>query len=54
MMIDMRVSTFSRGFCTAIMRDHSSTHNAQKGSVLYIYKCVCRVTDAGYNFFLKF
>ncbi|KAI7895495.1 uncharacterized protein EV154DRAFT_495113 [Mucor mucedo] len=29
--IDMRVSTFSRGFCTAIMRDHSSTHDAQKG-----------------------
>lgn len=29
--IDMRVSTFSRGFCTAIMRDHHSTHNTQKG-----------------------
>ncbi|KAK4518044.1 uncharacterized protein ATC70_001394 [Mucor velutinosus] len=29
--IDMRVSTFSRGFCTAIMRDRHSTHNTQKG-----------------------
>ncbi|KAI8373768.1 hypothetical protein BD560DRAFT_446278 [Blakeslea trispora] len=29
--IDMRVSTFSRGFCTAIVRDHHSTHDAQKG-----------------------
>ncbi|KAI8097858.1 uncharacterized protein B0P05DRAFT_94591 [Gilbertella persicaria] len=29
--IDMRVSTFSRGFCTAIMRDHHSTHHTQKG-----------------------
>ncbi|KAI8973778.1 hypothetical protein BDF20DRAFT_884000 [Mycotypha africana] len=29
--IDMRVSTFSRGFCTAIMRDHHNTRNIQKG-----------------------
>ncbi|KAI8890380.1 hypothetical protein K501DRAFT_236592 [Backusella circina FSU 941] len=29
--IDMRVSTFSRGFCTAVMRDHHNTHNTQKG-----------------------
>ncbi|GAA5810311.1 hypothetical protein MFLAVUS_003732 [Mucor flavus] len=29
--IDMRVSTFSRGFCTAIMRDQHSTHDTQKG-----------------------
>ncbi|KAL1936759.1 hypothetical protein VTP01DRAFT_893 [Rhizomucor pusillus] len=28
--IDLRISTFSRGFCTGIMRDHKSIHNPFK------------------------
>ncbi|KAG0736558.1 hypothetical protein G6F16_008153 [Rhizopus arrhizus] len=29
--IDMRISTFSKGFCTAILRDRRRTHDSQQG-----------------------